>query len=493
MTGSGATDDLVHRLMSATRDLVAGRRVILTGMPVAGSPPTVRLLRSAGAERCFVLGPMVGTGALPDPADADWLSLDIEAPDAVALFRADERAMVDPPDEVVAALDRFDPDRDAVVLAMPFAAVTNVAGRPAFGPRRPEWVALEDKTTNDAFFDAAGVARPPSEVVASDDAAALDAASTRLDAGAGTVWSGDAREGFNGGGVLVRWVTDPDTAAAARALFAGHCDRVRVAPFLDGVPCSIHGLVTTDGIAVFRPVEMVTLRTSDPPGFRYGGAATFWDPPPAARAEMREVARRVGVRLRDEVGFGGAYGVDGVLTSDGFRPTELNPRYGGGLNAVAQALPDLPLLPLQWMAAAGRPLPVTAAEIERGVLAAADARRAGGGWVMVERRFHETTERAVVVRDGRCRPARPGEEADGTLQAGPSAEGGFVRFLADADRTPVGPSIAPRVCAVLAWADEEFGLGLGALEPAVPAVPRPSVGSAADPEREGGAVAGRTG
>ena len=165
---------------------------------------------------------------------------------------------------------------------MPFDTTTTVAGRPAYGARRPEWVALEDKTTNDALFARAGVACAPSEVVVATDRGALDAAAARLDGGAGTVWSGDARDGFNGGGVLVRRVTGPDRATEVAALMAGRCDRVRVAPFLDGIPCSIHGIVTTDGIAVFRPMEMVVLRTADA-GFRYAGVASYWDPPAGAR------------------------------------------------------------------------------------------------------------------------------------------------------------------------------------------------------------------
>jgi hypothetical protein len=425
------------------------------------------MLRSLGADRCFVLGPIRGTGDLPDPSDGEWLSLDIETPDAMAVFRRFEQAMAHPSAHVTAALDRFDPAGDALVLVAPYDVSTTVAGRPAFGPRCPAWVALEDKTANDALFDRAGVARPPSAVVPAADTSALAAAAARLDAGAGTVWAGDARDGFNGGGTLVRWVTGSDASEHARALFAERCDRVRVAPFLDGVPCSIHGLVTTDGIAVFRPVELVTLRATDPPGFRYGGAATFFEPPTDDREAMREVARRVGTLLRDEVEFRGTYGIDGVLTSDGFLPTELNPRFGAGLGAIAFGLPDLPLLLLHWMAAAGRPLSVTAAEIEATLVQAADAHRSGGGWVTVATRIDDTAEHPVVVVDGRCVPARD-DTPDGTVQVGPSAGGGFVRFTADPDRTPVGPSIAPRVCAVLAWADAELGLGLGPLAPAMP-------------------------
>jgi predicted ATP-grasp superfamily ATP-dependent carboligase len=45
---------------------------------------------------------------------------------------------------------------------------------------------------------------------------------------------------------------------------------------------------------------------------------------------MRSAARAVGRHLIERVGYRGPYGVDGVLTSAGFRPAELNPRATAG-------------------------------------------------------------------------------------------------------------------------------------------------------------------
>ena len=175
----------------------------------------------------------------------------------------------------------------------------------------------------------------------------MTAAARDVDQGLGTVWSGDAREGFNGGGEYVRWVRDDRQARDAGEFFAAHCDRVRVMPFLDGVPCSIHGVVFPDGVAALRPVEMVTLRRTGAASnqFVYGGMSTHWDPPDADREAMREVARRVATRLAEQVGYRGGFSVDGVLTADGFLPTELNPRFSGGLGAIAKGLPDFPVAP----------------------------------------------------------------------------------------------------------------------------------------------------
>lgn len=475
MMPAGGTDTaatpVVARITEAARDLVAGRRVILAGVMVAGATPVVAQLRKLGADRCFVIGPAVGTGELPDPAHCDWWSLDITGADTMQVMRKCERALADPPPGLAAALDAFDPDHDALVLVDPPQRSTAVSDRPAFGARRPAWVQLEDKTTNDALFHRAGVIRPPAAaVVAADHSEGLLAATARLDQGQGTVWAGDARDGFNGGATLVRWITDDATRVAAQTLMAGRCDRIRVAPFMDGIPCSIHGLVTTDGIAVFRPVEMVTLRTADPPGLRYAGAADYWDPAPPDRAAMRNAARRVGALLRDEVGYGGFYGIDGVLTADGFRPTELNPRFGAGLTIIARALPDLPLLPLHWLAAARQPLPATATEIEAELTAAADTHRGGGGWLSAPTGLTTTVRHQLVIDDrGDMHETTDGEPAAGELIAGPGAEDGFVRFTPNPDRTPTGPSIAPLVCTALRWADTHYGLGLRPLAPALSA------------------------
>ncbi|MDD9369815.1 MAG: hypothetical protein PV358_06870 [Acidimicrobiales bacterium] len=161
--------------------------------------------------------------------------------------------------------------------------------------------------------------------------------------------------------------------------------------------------------------------------------------------------------------------VDGVLTADGFRPTELNPRMGGGLGVVARAVPEVPLLPVHWITAARRPLPVSADELEDTLTAAADASRSGGAWTFVSREIEETTSCRIVVEHGRCRPVGDDDPADVDVTMGPGGEGGFVRCLIDPARTPVGPSVAPLMATVLNWLDTRHDLGLGPLTPATPA------------------------
>jgi RimJ/RimL family protein N-acetyltransferase len=469
--GCGVGTPVAERVRESLRDWMAGRKVVLAGMPVAATPAWIGQLRTLGAGRVLVVGTTVGIGDLPNPEHAEWIDLDIRASDPIDEFRQFERLAADPPAALVQAIDRFDPQRDALVLVAPFQAVTAVGGRPVVGGRRPEWVALEDKTTNDALFDRAGVDRAPCEVVAAGDRSALDAAASRLDGGLGTVWAGDAREGFNGGGTFVRWVTDEAQADSAQRWLADRCESVRVAPFLEGTPCNVHGFATDDGVAVFRPVEAITLRSADPPKLHYGGAATFFDPPEADRARMRIVARRVGSLLRDEVGFRGCYTVDGVLTEDGFRPTELNPRLGTGVTPLVGAVPELPFVALHWAVAAGWPCPVAPDELETAIVVAADANRAGGGWVAGQRRWRESREHPVVVTDDGCEAAIDPGEANGVVTTGPSSHGGFIRFTAKPGATPVGPPLAPRAAAAYSWADRELGAGIGVAFRAAPSRP----------------------
>ena len=150
-------------------------------------------------------------------------------------------------------------------------------------------------------------------------------------------------------------------------------------PFLEGIPCSIHGIVLPDGVAVLRPVEMVTLRRGSE--FVYAGCATYWDPEPPIREQMRSIARQAGARLaRREVDFRGTFTVDGVVTSDGFWPTELNPRFGAGIMTIARGT-GLPMVLVNDLIVGGHDIGRSAVELEADVLTHGDARRGGGTWM----------------------------------------------------------------------------------------------------------------
>ena len=238
-------------LVEELRPLFAGRKVVLTGGPLAAMTGQCRRLRDLGAERPFLLATGIGTGELPGADEAEWCVVELRAPDVIAEIRAAMRLLRLLPTEVLRALDRWDPERRALVLSPMFNELPEIAGRRVYGPRRPEWRRLEDKVVVDDLWDDLGVARAPSEVDPAE-APALRAAAGRLDRGAGTVWAGDARQGFHGGAFGLRWVRGEEDVAEAVAFLAARCDRVRVMPFLEGIPCSIHGVVFPDGVAALR-------------------------------------------------------------------------------------------------------------------------------------------------------------------------------------------------------------------------------------------------
>jgi hypothetical protein len=461
---------LLDHVRSQLRAVFAGRSVILAGGVAAAASQPVDRLRGLGAERFLVASSGAGTGGRPDGPDVeliDLLAWEIaDRDDVIASFREEERAIAAPSDALADAVRRFDPRRDAIVLVPPFLDVRELGDRPAFGARRPEWVALEDKTIADELFDATGVARPASAVVAAD-ATSISSAAAALDRGEGTVWSGDAREGFNGGGAYVRWVRDEADRSDALDLLLPKCDRVRVAAFVDGVPCSIHGFVVDDGVAVFRPVELVTLRAPSPPRLRYCGCATFFDPPAVHVATMRAAASRIGEHLREHVGYRGAFTLDGIASPDGWVATECNPRFGAGLGYVSAALPELRLMMLHYAVVEGV-ADVESAALEHAVVEAGARTRWGGAWTPVTRRFDETSKVALAGSVDGFRHAIDGAPADAVMEVGPGRTGGFLRLDFDAARTPRGPSIAPLAVAGFAFADRELDLGLGPLASARP-------------------------
>jgi hypothetical protein len=249
-----------QRFLDWLRPVFEGRKVILAGAPVAAWTPTVRTVRRLGAEAVFVLGTEgTGTGELPKVDEAEWLALDASGPTMMQAIRAGHALLADLPTPAREALDQFDPTGEALVVGFFLHELPEVAGRPSLAYRRPAWVALEDKLVADDIWDRAEVARAPAEVVDARGRA-LTGAARRLDLGSGTVWAGDAREGFHGSGEYVRWVRKREEAEEAAAFFVAHCDRVRVMPFLEGIPCSIHGVVLPDAVLALRPIEMITLR-----------------------------------------------------------------------------------------------------------------------------------------------------------------------------------------------------------------------------------------
>lgn len=446
------------------RPLFEGRKFIHTGGLAVGLGREARSLAALGAARPFLLAYGEGTGELPALDEAKLHILDVGGRDIADQHRRALAAAEDLSLDVRALIDRWDPDRSARVLCRP-GDVSSVAGRKPYAPRKPAWMALEDKTAIDGFWDAAGITRAPSRVVAADHRA-LVAASDALDEGAGTVWAADVKSGIHGGAVGLRWVRPGGDRVAAADSLARIADRVRVMPFLEGIPVSIHGIVFDDAVAVFRPVEMVVLRPREGDRLLYAGYSSWFDPRAEDRAAMRCTARRAGETLRQRVDYRGAFTIDGVISHNGFVPTELNPRIGGAIRTLTAGLGNFPLIPLCWAVAEGERLAFRPGLLEGAVLASADRHRVGGGHVVADTTF-ETTGTLDLVCDGtEYRQAREGEPPVASLVAGPNPLGGLLALSFDPARHPPGASVAPEMSRALRFADRRLGTTFGCLETA---------------------------
>ncbi len=443
-----------------------GRPVIVAFKILAGMTVDVEHLKEWGAERPLLIARGTGTGPLPRAEDAEIHMLDLGSASSMSdEVRTTARLAEEPPTDVVRRVDEYDPDRRAVWWLPPFGGHGELLGRQVLGGRPKAWARIEDKLLCDEIWDAAGVPRAPMRIVPVEPGA-LVAAADELAGDTGVVWAGDTREGLNGGGDYVRWIRSDADADLAYEFFVEHCDRVRVMPFLEGVPCSIHGFVLDDDVAAFRPVELVILRHGPTRTFRLGGMATWWDPSGADRDEMRDLVRRVGALLDERVGYRGGFGIDGVLTADGFRPTELNPRYTGGLATLARGLPQVPMELLQLNVAAGRPAGIDAAALERLVVETADDSRFAQAIGMCDQPWEGETAIVELARvDGQLAPAVDRAPRIGTMMAGESVTGGtFVRFTpADGALRP-GDRLADLHIEALAFADRQWGCAFGELE-----------------------------
>ena len=449
------------------RRLIAGRPWLVALDVAQSSAAFAASLLQLGASDVLAIGSARGVGPLAELPEGRMLILDARGQGTMGGIRAAEAAFDHLSPQVKGTIDAWDPAAQALAVRAFFSGGKPVHGRRTWGARPESWQALEDKVIIDALWDRAGVPRLPCRVVPLSGAVE---AARELDQGDGTVWAGDAREGFHGGATLTRWVRSEDEAQAALTLLSTQCDRVRVMPFMDGLPCSIHGFVVPDeeDILSLRPMEMLVLR--GPQGFVYCGAAGVWRASSEDRTAMRGVVQRVGRHLRESVDYRGAFTIDGVMTREGFRPTELNPRYGAALKPFTSE--DLPLLLLHFAMIEEEPIDWRAAELEEALLERGEQPRDVFCGMPLQQPFdqeHELHARFVGDDAEACEEG----QAQARVVIGPSPGGSYLRFVLLQDHTTIGPPVSPRVAALARLASSRWDLGVGEVRPP-PSLRQPS-------------------
>ncbi len=434
------------------------KKWILTPDAAAAATPLVEQLREWGVDDLMIVAGVEGVGDIPDVPRIHYTRA--SGTSMMLGIRAFTESIESPSDDLLRAVDAFDPEGRARVLGQMFSRHGNLAGRPVFGARPTRWRDLEDKTVIDELWDEAGISHAPREVVPVPNA---PAAAHRLANSLGTVWVADNKEGWHGAGEYTRWVRDEAETQPALEWFQEHADTVRVMPFLDGLPSSIHGFVTDTGVAVFNPVELLIYRRGDRPAFVYAGGANFWDPPRSVHEEMRACARVIGLLLEERMGYRGGFGIDGIATAKGFRPTELNPRLSLGHMVHSQAA-GLPLGSLERMLLEGA-IEIDASDLESTLVDAAHVRR-GGALFQLDSHVPDTKTGYTIDDDGVAHQVDPDGPNDGILRTGPAAFGKIMMVSCNSDSTPVGPSLAPRMLAVVDLARDIWSVELPQLEAA---------------------------
>jgi hypothetical protein len=444
----------------------AQRKVICAFEVLAAMTSWVARLQRWGARRPLLIADGVGTGPLPLETEADMLVMD--HPPGRTLTDSVRARMSRSwlSDRARAAVEVYDPSSEAVWWVSPPALNEPLLGRPVLGGRPASQAALEDKLAVDGLLATVGAPQAPStSAVAQYES--LIGASRAIGAEIGStpvVWAGDARDGINGGGDFVRLIRTPEQARAAAEFFRSVCDRVRVSAWLDGVPCSVHGIVLPDGIVVTRPHELASLRDDVHGRFVYAGMGTGWDPPTADEIEMRALARTIGHHLQTAYGYRGGFGIDGVLTTDGFRVNELNSRFSGGLTRFSRASPSSHLDLVQINALLGREIGRSADQIEKSVLADLDAQRfADVMGLTAAVRPTRTTSLMVTAEGDRLITTDDESAAIAVVSFGPASTGGFVRLAFEDGVVQPGQRSAPLALALFELADELWDTGFGSL------------------------------
>ncbi|MGI9666340.1 MAG: hypothetical protein ACR2N2_04450 [Acidimicrobiia bacterium] len=439
--------------------LYRDKKWIVTADIAAGATTIVDGLKDHGAEKIMVVSGIEGVGELPK---ADRIAYTRSTGDTImGGFRAFHDSIEQPSESLLNSVDAFDPACTARVRGQGFARQNTLAGRTVYGRRPKSWGDLEDKTTVDALWRAAGLSIAPSVVVPLEEA---PTASAELGTELGTVWAADNRDGWHGGGEYTKWVKDPSDVSSTVAWLDGRTTNVRVMPFLDGLPCSIHGFITNDGVAVFNPVELYILRTLDSPGFYYARVGNLWEPPASGSKEMRAAVRSVADVLSREVGYLGSFGIDGVLTTEGFRPTELNPRMSVG-SGIQWFGSGLPLADMELMLYEGD-MEIDARWLESVVTGWAKGNRRASFMLPTTSPVTEQTEIGFRFGDGDVtavdldEQGEPSEETDGTMRIGPSNFGGVALVRLDSDRIERGPSTAPLAIPLMELARDLWDIDL---------------------------------
>jgi hypothetical protein len=220
----------------------------------------------------------------------------------------------------------------------------------------------------------------------------------------------------------------------------------------------------------FRPMELLIYRDRAAQRIVYAKAGSRWDPDSADRDTMRSIARRIGDELHRRAAYRGVFTVDGILSKDGFVPTEVNTRFGGALPITisADAGEPINLVLLNMLAIEGLIDDLDAIQLERWITNSLDAHRYATG--MFQTAGAPIDDRSMTIARDRDGELVEVDQSDGERLAnitwGARGNGGLM-FVRSSRPMASGPPSAPEILELARLADREWTVGLPSLEPAV--------------------------
>ncbi|MDX1448443.1 MAG: hypothetical protein R3246_05210, partial [Acidimicrobiia bacterium] len=155
--------------------------------------------------------------------------------------------------------------------------------------------------------------------------------------------------------------------------------------------------------------------------------------------------------LRRRSGHRGPFSIDGVATLEGFRPTEINPRFSVGYGIQAATLPSLHGGFFVRALVEGD-IDVPAQELEEAIVRAADESRAVRLGIPVEG-AQEAKSATLSLVDGVIAEDPEGARVD----LGPSPSGSFLFWGIGADSIPAGSLVAPIAGQLVDFVRERWG------------------------------------
>ncbi len=223
-------------------------------------------------------------------------------------------------------MEKFDPDHQARVIGPAWLKEKELLGRKVIGHRPDQWTEFEfDKIGTDQFFDSVGVPRVDSLVI---ETRYFDFQECwkRYDQGKGIVLVGDGN--FTGGCGLQFIKSSNNLNAAHQWLRNKSISKVKVESNLPGPAFCCHGFVLNNSCATTLPYESISLEKSQQGEIEWIGSSSAFVVSEDEHKSISRFTEQVGNQLRQTLNYRGSFCLDGVLTPDGPKFTEINTRLG---------------------------------------------------------------------------------------------------------------------------------------------------------------------